>query len=209
MNAPDLIEPIRGWRLWGLSATRLTDSPKVEWRLQSLKSKTYWNPRKAMHAACHLNCQTVPTWDCSCGLYAYRDKQFVEPILFDIAAADPYPCVLGEVAGWGHTIVHETGWRSSQAYPLSLIVVCGDCVYMDWICRPATRVCVTQSWNGPFTRAVCDDHFSRASSQDCFSASDIESEMLRAYAIYRSSVGDWNAIGAAARANLEFAPAVA
>jgi hypothetical protein len=58
----------------------------------------------------------VPNWDCSCGLYAWRQLESIdlENMVFE-------HCLIGAVMGWGKVILTERGWRASHARPIAFI----------------------------------------------------------------------------------------
>jgi hypothetical protein len=98
--APDLIEPVIGFRQW-----RLVDAA-----LRSMFSKTAWVGRE-MAARCpegdHDPAQT-PSPRCTCGIYAYYDPcPRTSTITGDL--------VSGAVVLWGRIEAHATGVRAEHA----------------------------------------------------------------------------------------------
>jgi hypothetical protein len=126
-QAPDLIEPIVGWRLWLVVA----DGGYL-W-LESMLYPTRWSPRRAVEARCipHRRCyfcnpkeaegfptHRAPDADCECGIYAARSPETLAPYL-----DSTYPgrtavgSVLGQVRLWGTVVEGDRGWRGEYAYP--------------------------------------------------------------------------------------------
>lgn len=75
-----------------------------------------WPFRQALRAACiqHHRRHTAkaPDDDCSCGIYAFRDRNAAEQ------SHERY--ITGRVAFWGDFVEHALGWRAEFAYPLEL-----------------------------------------------------------------------------------------
>jgi hypothetical protein len=104
--APDLIDPIVGYRQWRL----VGDS------LASLFNNTRWQ-RVQLTAHCdggdhHPEC--VPHHLCSCGIYAYYDP------CPRTASAVTRDLVAGAVVLWGHVELHGTGLRAEYAQIVAL-----------------------------------------------------------------------------------------
>jgi hypothetical protein len=118
-SAPDLIDPIVGYRQWRLAGGVL----------MSLFNDTRWR-RMDLTARCdggahHPKC--VPDHHCSCGIYAYYDP------CPRTASAVTRDLVAGAVVLWGTVELHATGLRAEHAQivalelPLSLGVKRGAC----------------------------------------------------------------------------------
>jgi DNA invertase Pin-like site-specific DNA recombinase len=99
--APDLIEPVVGFRLWRL----------VDGALRSMFSPTPWVAPE-MTARCSLGdhdpAQT-PSPGCTCGIYAYYDP------CPRTASAMTHDLVGGAVVVWGRVEAHATGIRAEHA----------------------------------------------------------------------------------------------
>jgi DNA invertase Pin-like site-specific DNA recombinase len=104
--APDLIEPIVGFRHWRL----------VEGGLSSMFSMTAWQSSQ-MTARCtfgdHDPAQT-PSPDCTCGIYAYYEPC---PRTASALSSD---LVGGAVVVWGRVEAHATGVRAEHARIVAL-----------------------------------------------------------------------------------------
>ena len=105
--APDLIEPVIGYRAWRLRDGELF-SPYVEvaWsggplRAECLRDRVQFRPGGGPHA------EPAPLPECACGIYAY-----FEPV--DRVGGDPQ-FVRGAVALWGRIEVHREGMRAEFA----------------------------------------------------------------------------------------------
>lgn len=113
--APDLIEPIVGWRVWRV----------LNGTLRSLYwGGVVWHPGHPMDAACRAHsyvgddCHSAPDEGCKCGLYATTDRLATTMLAARLRAAD----ALGKVALWGKVIEGEVGYRAEHAYPVELWV---------------------------------------------------------------------------------------
>lgn len=129
--APDLVEPIVGWRVW--------DVVQVDGRLRlgSVCFRIPWPPCEAMVASCRrsrLNAgrlqqpgHRVPHERCSCGIYAVSSSDRALPYLSRLFRGGPRTVhrVIGPVSLWGRAVEGTRGWRSSHAYPRALYVPTG------------------------------------------------------------------------------------
>ena len=85
--------------------------------LQSVyMTQIFWPVRQALRAAClqhHAGHEAkAPDDDCSCGIYAFRDRSAAEQ--------SHERHLTGRVALWGEFVEHALGWRAEFAYPLEL-----------------------------------------------------------------------------------------
>jgi len=104
--APDLIDPVIGYRQWRL----------VDRTLSSLFNDTRW-ARARLTAHCDSrehHPEVVPDHACSCGIYAYYDPC---PRTASAATRD---LVAGAVVMWGHVELHGTGLRAEHAQIVAL-----------------------------------------------------------------------------------------
>jgi hypothetical protein len=116
--APDLIEPVAGWRLWSLARTR------AGLRLASPVRDAPWTPGHAHVAACGHG-HEAPRARCDCGVHALRRPDGLFRCL-GLEVAPPSPYVVGLVALWGRVVECERGWRGERAAPLRLVVAGTD-----------------------------------------------------------------------------------
>ncbi|HEY2320642.1 MAG TPA: hypothetical protein VGH67_20205, partial [Solirubrobacteraceae bacterium] len=105
-SAPDLIDPIVGYRQWRLAGGTL----------MSLFNDTRWR-RVDLTARCdggehHPEC--VPDHLCGCGIYAYYDP------CPRMASAGTRDLVAGAVVLWGTVELHGTGLRAEHAQIVAL-----------------------------------------------------------------------------------------
>jgi hypothetical protein len=124
LSAPDLIDPVIGFRQW-----RLT-----EHGLRSLMSEQPW-PAATLTADC-LERQHVavpsPATDCSCGIYAWYD-----PSPRTAAAAD---YITGAVVLWGAIEMHATGMRAQHCRIVALALPFSRWGKRDRLLRTAARL---------------------------------------------------------------------
>jgi hypothetical protein len=136
-DAPDLIEPIVGYRAW-----RYTISEGVQ--LFPLNAKARLLPKSewedAWAAWVTSSCQVpgdvthlAPDEDCTCGFYALKSPEnvaeFTAAIIFQSAASRAEggeEAVLGRVLLAGKVIEHETGYRAERARIAELIPTTTD-----------------------------------------------------------------------------------
>jgi hypothetical protein len=108
-----------------------------------------WRPREVAQATCRLAwSHEAPNADCSCGLHATRD--------IDYLRRTRCPAVLGRVALWGRVIEHEHGYRARFAYPQRLRLICQFCFWQE---SPAASVPDVVSWyKGDLLVPMCVHH---------------------------------------------------
>jgi hypothetical protein len=128
-HAPDLAEPLLGWRTWciaelpgGLSLTSVVRD--VAWPVRASldaeclrPSWRWWRRRQGEHMP--------PERACECGIYAAATvaQALTYFDAYDGAVQRRAPVVLGVVKLWGTVLQCERGWRASHAYPARLFVV--------------------------------------------------------------------------------------
>jgi hypothetical protein len=101
MSAPDLIEPIVGFRQWRL----------CEDGLRSLACDYVW-PAAEIWATCLDGGHPAPEHACACGIYAWY-----APCPLTASAAD---YVAGALVLWGRVELHATGMRGERARIVAL-----------------------------------------------------------------------------------------
>src|SRR5262245_13709414 len=130
--APDLIEPIVGWRVWRIA--RAEDG----WQLQSVRYGGAWPVGQPLVARCQRAWSVLtlarrpwrhpaPALGCECGIHAAADPAALAPYTIDPPRhlSRPWlPRAVGRVRLWGTVVAAPLGWRASHAYPdhLSLLV---------------------------------------------------------------------------------------
>jgi len=116
--APDLIEPVVGFRRWRLSGDRLL-SPFVDipWDGEPIRARCLGDAPRVRHTGRDHH-EPAPAPDCVCGIYSYFRplSSWVQPW----AEAGP---VAGAVVLWGRIEVHETGMRAEWAKPVALALM--------------------------------------------------------------------------------------
>lgn len=110
-------EPIIGWRCWRWS-------PR-EGALYSTIYGVAWPRLERLESRCLSEdddrpiCLHSPMQDCTCGVYAWSDRKFLDRIIKLEPGGFP---VWGQVSLWGRIVECEKGWRAQYAYPYSLLV---------------------------------------------------------------------------------------
>lgn len=130
-HAPDLIEPIVGWRVWHVVERR------GELRLCSPLYRTTWPLRQELIANCRHGVESMLAYDdpspgrhsppqagCACGIHAAQTAAQAVPYLtrFFRRRDDVLHRVVGRVSLWGRVVECERGWRGSLAYPAFIYV---------------------------------------------------------------------------------------
>lgn len=107
LQAPDLIEPVAGFRAWRVIDGELR-SPYVDvvWRERVLRAACYRRRPDQDRIPCH----SAPERDCGCGIYAYHDLDSVLMPSVPVTRT-----VLGIVTVWGTVQVHADGLRAEYA----------------------------------------------------------------------------------------------
>jgi hypothetical protein len=107
MNAPDLVEPVIGYRLWRLGEGSLW-SPYVEERWDRGVHTAVCRAERRDHA------EPAPAHDCSCGIHAWY-----EPCPTLSWAATRH-LVAGAIALWGAIELHPFGMRAEHGMIVAL-----------------------------------------------------------------------------------------
>jgi hypothetical protein len=105
--APDLVQPVIGYRLWHLGDDALY-SPYVEERWERGVHAAVCRAERADHA------EPAPAHDCSCGIHAWY-----EPCPTLSWAATRH-LVAGAVALWGEIELHPFGMRAARGMIVAL-----------------------------------------------------------------------------------------
>jgi hypothetical protein len=109
-GAPDLIEPLVGYRAWRIANGRLL-SPYVpcRWAGRVLHAECHDANRALLHGKGWLEApHESPHPDCRCGIYAYH-----RPGLRTYFG-EHYWCE-GVISAWGRVVVYADGWRAEHA----------------------------------------------------------------------------------------------
>jgi hypothetical protein len=119
MNVPDAVSPVRGWRMWGVTADGLLQSTAAGWTLPRMPE---WRPHERFDARCLAarSCGAAPRPSHGCGVYAFTAREDAERWACSIARGRAGDIAVGEVLGWGRVVECERGWRAQYAYPASL-----------------------------------------------------------------------------------------
>jgi hypothetical protein len=138
-DAPDLIEPIVGYRAWRYTMSdRGVHVLPFNLTADDLLPRNDWEGAWAawVTASCLLPrdpAHLAPDEDCTCGFYALNSSEdvaeFSEAIVFQSAASraeGSEGAVLGRVLLAGKVIEHETGYRAERARIAELIPTTTD-----------------------------------------------------------------------------------
>jgi hypothetical protein len=125
MLAPDMIEPLVGWRAWRVS------EGDGGTHLSSVIHRATWPAGAPLVARCQCTGLRIwpfkrerhdaPALDCGCGIYA-ANIAIVRAYLPEQVNAMDSILVIGQVSLWGTVHEHERGWRAAFAYPKRLFV---------------------------------------------------------------------------------------
>jgi hypothetical protein len=118
-QAPDLIEPIVGWRVWRVARV----SGRA--RLASLTRELSWPADDDLLAECNFlpSIRHPAPWPtCRCGIYAARTSAGIAEEVTRASRRDEY-LALGRVALWGRVCEAEHGYRASVAAPTQLALL--------------------------------------------------------------------------------------
>ena len=141
-HAPDLVDPIVGFRQWRLTGRTLC----------SVFNDAQW-PRAVLHARCTAgghHPSTAPTKACTCGIYAYYD-----PCPRTASAATP-DLVGGVVVLWGRVELHATGMRAEHARVIALELPLSRGRKRRDLCEVAERVAVPAIPHGALKAAAAE-----------------------------------------------------
>jgi hypothetical protein len=108
--APDLVEPVVGFRKWRVVGDRLT-SPYIplRWEQAAVHARCYPANRTLVFGRGWLDApHDAPHPACKCGVYAWHALPSAGPV------PDP-DRAFGVVALWGRIEVHEDGMRAEHA----------------------------------------------------------------------------------------------
>ena len=173
-----LVEPILGWRTWGLAGSR---SGKDLMLLPVVGRGRPWRPRAPARAACPRRRAhgAIPGLDCRCGLHATHE--------IDLLRRTRDPAVLGRVALWGRVIEHERGYRAQFAYPQRLRLVCHLCLWR-WGAVPPSPCEVVIRHRGGGMVPLCGPHAELSERYGCrirrpLDAAAVEDALLSSYAV--------------------------
>lgn len=122
-TAPDLIDPVIGFRQWRLEGDRLR-SPycNVSWKQPELAA---WCPLETHDQS------TTPNPACTCGIYAYY-----EPCP-RTASAGTRDLVSGAVVLWGGIELHGNGMRAAHCRIVALTLpLTSGAASAHWLSRP-------------------------------------------------------------------------
>jgi hypothetical protein len=166
-EAPLLLEPVLGWRVWRLTRSR------HGLRLQALATPDTWPPNEAEAARCFVSDHPgAPLVECTCGYHAASSVD----ALMGAGMLGRGVAVLGAIAMWGTVIEHAHGARAEFAYPARLRLVCAPCLRMGSIVDPVTVAAATQ------LVPLCGGHW-RSNGAGQLKASVVEAELLAIYAV--------------------------
>ena len=184
------IEPITGWRLWGLS----TNPPGAPVLLPGGAGVGEWPARRRFEARCAGESRfgrrpladaqhPSPSLACTCGIYASASLRD----LTSSTRALPALSVVGTASMWGRTIEHERGWRSEYAYPARLTLVCAECVRSgSGKGKPAALALGVYGQRASELVAVCSDHrgiVAEGESFPLFDPQEVNGLLLDRYAV--------------------------
>ena len=133
-GAPDLLGPLRAWRVWSVE-----DTPDG-WRLSSIHHRQIWEPETETEAWCYRSSglalanrvthdrHLAPVAGCQCGIYGADDVSAAGEYLVRqhasyesmYVAARYRHRVVGQIELWGRTLECARGYRATYGYPTRL-----------------------------------------------------------------------------------------
>ena len=119
LGVPDVLGPIIGWRAW-----RVERVSHVAILQSVVYDRVPWPPRRYLVATCPEEDESdhvVPEEECSCGIYAARDRSTLVGMRYGNYGPTDLK-VIGEVGLSGKVIVGKYGYRAAKARPLRLHV---------------------------------------------------------------------------------------
>jgi hypothetical protein len=126
LAAPDVVEPVVGWRVWDVVVL------DGAYRLCSLAFFSIWLPERETAAACRrawvegsavLAPHAAPAERCTCGIYGTRTvRQTLAYSRSVRRRGDTVHRVVGRVSLWGRVVESDAGWRAAYGYPSTLVV---------------------------------------------------------------------------------------
>lgn len=121
------MEPLVGWRLWGLNAFDLrifSGAPNVIWApktpLRAVHQVRSWAvaPQPCEDAPCENH---IPRMMPGCGIYAFKEERYLREIVDAYSSSTFGNIIIGTVYLWGRIFEHERGYRAQYAYPKSFV----------------------------------------------------------------------------------------
>jgi hypothetical protein len=115
---PDAVGAFVGWRAWVVH----------DGLLGSVTMRGASPAREPMRAACSKSSRPrrhePPGEDCSCGIYAAKNRRHLESMSYPYydSRATQRVIAVGEVWLWGGVVEGTQGWRAQLAYPKRLVV---------------------------------------------------------------------------------------
>jgi hypothetical protein len=173
VQAPDYIDPVRGYRVWRVARQRQADGSR-QWRLRSLHSRTFWPIDEPLRA------HALQEGTHGTGIYAYQDagraeqlRRFAPAFALPIAASGPLELT-------GDVIEHAHGWRAEYGRPVAPLVLSAPPLLGRRIARELERaygipVCVRR-WDHTMFICAVAGVFLAAAAYD--STTDIAAECI-------------------------------
>jgi hypothetical protein len=131
---PDKIGEVIGWRAWNVtrlgkivrlsSVTHSAHWPAQDWVYAECGDREYqYSARPEMRTCQHSADGRVPGDDCTCGLYAAKDRHHLDDLGYNKRYAHAEGItIVGQVAMAGKVIEGDQGWRGEKARVYKLYV---------------------------------------------------------------------------------------
>jgi hypothetical protein len=107
------IGEVIGWRAW-----RVVEDEDGA-RLASVLYEDRWPIDRPLEARCEHE-HRAPAYECTCGIYAAKERRLALPYRVGRNDARTLGRVLGMVVLGGDVVEHRDGWRASHARPLRI-----------------------------------------------------------------------------------------
>lgn len=108
-DTPMYFSSVLGWRAWLIQGERL---------LSIGKGRTVWRPGINIAYCPHEN-HEAPQQSCSCGFYAFSEKDEAQRRAL-AWQAEGYECVWGAVASRGEVLLHRDGFRAPESVVIAI-----------------------------------------------------------------------------------------
>lgn len=127
-RAPDVLGEVVAYRAW-----KVIGKVQLPMLASVTHARTLWHPQRWTFATCggEAKCRSsegdtagpgVPGEQCTCGMYAARDREHLVSMGYNQYQDDAHPTFIGEVGLAGKVIPGSHGWRAEKGRIRKLFV---------------------------------------------------------------------------------------